>query len=84
MCNRTKNNESTFFILNVIIGKLIVQNWVLLNMNEYAKRSAESILMLYIYRPLFPWYIWGKLNLVHASYPSSIQKQQKNIWTDTF
>ena len=53
-CNRTKNNESTFFILNVIIGKLIVQNWVLLNLNEYAKRSAESILMLYIYRPLFP------------------------------
>ena len=43
--------ESTFFILNV----RLVRNWVFLYTNENAKRSAESILMLYIYFPLsFP------------------------------
>ena len=26
------------------------------------KRSAESILMLNIHFPVFPWYIWSKLN----------------------
>ena len=29
-----------------------MRNWVLQYMNEYAKRSAESILMLYIHCPL--------------------------------
>ena len=44
------NEESTFFILN--IDYFFVQNWVLVYMNENAKRSAESILMLYIHFPL--------------------------------
>ena len=45
--------ESTFFILNVRL--VFVRNWVFLYTNENAKRSAESILMLYIYFPLsFP------------------------------
>ena len=26
------------------------------------KRSAESVLMLNIHFPVFPWYIWSKLN----------------------
>ena len=57
-CNRANNNESTFFILNVIIDRFFVRNWVLLYMNVYEKRSAESILMLYIHhRSVFPWYI---------------------------
>ena len=49
-CNCTKNYESTFFTLN--INYFFVRNWVSLYMNEKAKRSAESILMLYIHFPL--------------------------------
>ena len=45
-CNLTKNDESTFFVLN--IDWVFVQNWVLPYINENAKRSAASILMLYI------------------------------------
>ena len=52
-CNLTKNDESTFFVLN--IDWVFVQNWVLPYINENAKRSAASILMLYIHFPLsFP------------------------------
>ena len=52
-CNCTKNDEATFFILN--IDCFFVQNWVLLYINENTKCSAKSILMLYIYFPLpFP------------------------------
>ena len=51
-CNCTKNDEATFFILNI---DFFVRNWVLLYMNENTKHSAESILMLYIHFPLsFP------------------------------
>ena len=47
------SDESTFFVLNVDWG--FVRNWVLPYMNENAKRSAESILMLCIHFPLsFP------------------------------
>ena len=59
-CNCTKNDEFTFFILN--IDFFFSRNWVLLYMNENAKRSAESILMLiYLLSSVFPWYIWSKL-----------------------
>ena len=52
-CNLTKSDESTFFILNVDL--VFVRNWVLCYINENAKRSAESILDLYIHFPLsFP------------------------------
>ena len=52
-CNFTKGDESTFFVLNV--DRVFVRNWVLLYINESAKRSAASILMLYIHFPLsFP------------------------------
>ena len=52
-CNFTKSDDSTFFILNV--DWVFVRNWVLWYMNENAKRSADSILMLYIHFPLsFP------------------------------
>ena len=52
-CNRTKNYESTFFIIN--IDWFFVRNRVWLYMTENAKHSAESILMLYIHFPLsFP------------------------------
>ena len=51
--NHTKNDESTFFILN--IDCFLGQNWVLLYMNENAKCSWKAILMLYIHFPLsFP------------------------------
>ena len=51
-CNCTKNDEATFFILNI---DFFVQNWVLLYKNENTKHSAESILMLYIHFSLsFP------------------------------
>ena len=46
-CNLAKNDESTLFVLN--IDWVFVQNWVLQYINENAKRSAESILMLYIH-----------------------------------
>ena len=46
-CNLTKSDESTFFILNV--DWVFVRNWVLRYINENAKRSAESILELYIH-----------------------------------
>ena len=49
-CDCTKNDESTFFILN--IDCFFVRNWVLLYMNGNAKHSAESILMLHIHFPL--------------------------------
>ena len=52
-CNLTKCDESTFFVLNV--DWVFVRNWVLPYINENAKRSAASILMLYIHFPLsFP------------------------------
>ena len=52
-CNLTKSDESTFFVLNV--DWVFVRNWVLRYINENAKRSAESILELYIHFPLsFP------------------------------
>ena len=52
-CNLTKSDESTFFVLNV--DWVFVRNWVLPYINENAKRSAASILMLYIHFPLsFP------------------------------
>ena len=52
-CNLTKSDESTFFVLNV--DWVFVRNWVLRYINENAKRSAESILMLYIHFSLpFP------------------------------
>ena len=52
-CNLTKSDESTFFILNVDL--VFVRNWVLRYVNENAKRSAESILNLYIhFPPSFP------------------------------
>ena len=51
--NLTKSDESTFFILNVDL--VFVRNGVLHYINENAKRSAESILYLYIHFPLsFP------------------------------
>ena len=49
-CNLTKNDESTFFVLN--IDWVFVQNWVLPYINENAKRSAASILMLHSHLPL--------------------------------
>ena len=49
-CNLTKSDESTLFILNVDLG--FVRNWVLRYINENTKRSAESILNLYIHFPL--------------------------------
>ena len=54
-CNLTMSDESTFSVLNVdwVFGR----NWVLPYINENAKRSAASILMLYtcIHFPLsFP------------------------------
>ena len=52
-CNLTKSDESTFFVLNVYC--VFVRNWVLPYINKNAKRSAASILMLYIHFPLsFP------------------------------
>ena len=51
-CNHTKNDESTFFILNVDL--VVVRNWVLQYINENAKRLAESILMLYIFTSRCP------------------------------
>ena len=52
-CNLTKSDESTSFILNV--DWFFVRNFVLRYINENAKRSAESILKLYIRSPLsFP------------------------------
>ena len=44
-CNLTMSDESTFSVLNVdwVFGR----NWVLPYINENAKRSAASILMLY-------------------------------------
>ena len=52
-CNLTKSDESTFFVLNV--DWVFVRNCVLPYINENEKRSAESILMLYIHFPLsFP------------------------------
>ena len=49
-CNLTKSDESTFFVLNV--DWVFVRNCVLRYINENAKRSAESILKLYIHFPL--------------------------------
>ena len=46
-CKLTKSDESTFFVLNV--DWVFVRNWVLPYINENAKRSAASILMLYIF-----------------------------------
>ena len=46
-CNLTESDESTFFVLNV--DWVLVRNWVLRYINEDAKRSAASILMLYIH-----------------------------------
>ena len=52
-CNLTKSDESTFFVLNV--DWVLVRNWVLPHINQNAKCSAASILMLYIHFPLsFP------------------------------
>ena len=52
-CNLTKSDESTFFVLNV--DWVLVRNWVLPHINQNAKCSAASILMLYIPFPLsFP------------------------------
>ena len=59
-CNLTKSDESTFFILNV--DWVFMRNWVLRYINENAKRSAESILVLYIHFPLSFRYIWCNLN----------------------
>ena len=57
-CNLTKSDESSFFVLN--IDKVFVQNWVLRYINENAKHSAESILILYINFLLsFPIYTSG-------------------------
>ena len=48
-----KSDESTFFVLNV--DWIFVRHWVLPYINENAKRSDASILMLYIHFPLpFP------------------------------
>ena len=60
-CNRTKNNESTFFILNVIIDRFFVRNWVLLYMNVYAKRSVDPHAIQSL-SSVFHWYIWCKLS----------------------
>ena len=47
------SHKSTFFVLNV--DWVFVRNWVLPHINENAKRSAASMLMLYIHAPLsFP------------------------------
>ena len=43
-CNLTKSDESTLFVLNV--DWIFVRNWVLPYINDNAKRSAASILML--------------------------------------
>ena len=52
-CNLTKSDESTFFVLNV--DWVFVRNWVLPYVNENAKRSDASILILYFHFPLpFP------------------------------
>ena len=57
-CDLTKSDESTFFVLNVfVLDWIFVRNWVLPHINEKAKRSDASILMLYniIHFPLpFP------------------------------
>ena len=53
-CNSTKDDESTSFILN--IDWVFERNLVLRYINENAKRSSESILMLYIhFRLSFPF-----------------------------
>ena len=44
-CNLTKSDEFTFFVLNV--DWVFARNWVLRYITKNAKRSAESILMLY-------------------------------------
>ena len=52
-CNLTKSDESTFLVLNV--NRVFVRNWVLPYINENAKRSDASILMLYVHFPVcFP------------------------------
>ena len=48
-CNLTKSDESIFFVLNV--DWVFVRNWVFPYINENAKRSDASILMLYIHFP---------------------------------
>ena len=63
--NRTNNDESTFFNLN--IDCFFVWNWVLRYINENAKRSAESILMLYIH---------FRLSLIHLEQAKQIVKVQ--------
>ena len=56
-CNFTKSDESTFFVLNV--DWVFVRNWVLPYINENAKRSAASILVLYIHFTLSLPVIFG-------------------------
>ena len=51
-CTVPRMMKLIFFIINI---DFFVRNWVLLHMNENTKRSANSILMLYIHFPLsFP------------------------------
>ena len=64
--NLTKSDESTSFVLNV--DWVFVRNWVLPYINENAKRSAASILMLYIHSPLSFPVTFG------ASYTNSVVK----------
>ena len=66
-CNLTKSDESTFLILNV--DWVFVRNWVLRYINENAKRSAESIFMLYRFNFLC-------LSLIHLVQVKQIVKVQ--------
>ena len=66
-CNLTKSDESTFLILNV--DWVFVRNWVLRYINENAKRSTESIFMLYIFNFL-------SLSLIHLVQVKQIVKVQ--------
>ena len=61
--NRTKNDVSTFFMLN--IDCFIVRNWVLPYMKQNAKRSAVSILILYIH--------------FHLSFPDTSGAKNTNV-----
>ena len=65
-CNRTKNDEYTFFMLN--IDCFIVRNWVLPYMKENAKRSAESFLILNIH--------------FHLSFPDTSGAKKRKRWLE--
>ena len=65
-CNRTKNDVSTFFMLN--IDCFIVRNWVLPYMKQNTKRSAVLILILYIH--------------FHLSFPDTSGAKKHKRWLE--